>query len=321
MAADTRRHIRTRHSDGSQEPAQAPTQVEPRSWWRALKRTPPRIKALNISLLAAGVAFWAMLSVFPALLAVVTLYGLVSDPADVTEQVGNAVSALSDDAQGVITGTLEQVAADKSLSIGLLISLVTLLWSTSSGMHNLMTALTTAFEQEETRGFVKLRARALLLSIIALVMAVIVIGIVGVVPRLLDSLLDNTVLRVLLQVLGVVVLLVLVVAALSALYRFGPANVPAGWRWASAGAVVAAMVWAVGTAAFAVYANNFGSYNKVYGTLAGLVIFMLWLYLSSFVVLLGALVNAEGQREVKGDAPSEPEGVDRDIVRSPQHPT
>ena len=139
-------------------------------------------------------------------------------------------------------------------------------------------------------------------------------------PRLLDSFLDNTALRTLLQVLGFAVLLVLVVAALSALYRFGPANVPAGWRWASAGAAVAAVVWAVGTAAFAVYVNNFGSYNKVYGTLAGLVIFMLWLYLSSFVVLLGALVNAEGQREVKGDAPSEPEGVDRDIVRSPQHP-
>ena len=97
----------------------------------------------------------------------------------------------------------------------------------------------------------------------------------------------------------------------------GPANAPVGWRWASTGAVFSAVVLLLFTGAFAIYVNNFGNYNKTYGALAGVVILMLWLYYSTYVVLIGALINAEGEREVKGNAEAEPEKVDRDVVRAP----
>jgi membrane protein len=149
----------------TQEPRQAPTEVGVRGWWQALKRVRPRMKDLNIGLLAAGVAFWALLSIFPAIIALVMVYGLFSDPADVTEQVSNALSTLSEDAQKAIGGQLESLASARegALSIGLVISLALVLWAASAGIQNMMQALSTAFEQKETRGFIKLKGLALLL--------------------------------------------------------------------------------------------------------------------------------------------------------------
>jgi membrane protein len=277
------------------------------------------MKELNIPLLAAGVAFWAMLSIFPALLALIALYGLIADPQDVAKGVGDALGAVSADAKSIITGQLDQVAGAKqqSLGVGLLVSVGVLLWSASSGMQNLMQAVTTAYEQKETRGFIKLRATALALTFGAILFAIVVLGAIGVVPALVDQFVPDGPLKVVALVGEAVVLFALVVTVLTVLYRYAPANRPSGLRWASPGAILGALLWTLGTAAFAFYIQNFSNYQNTYGALAGVVIFMLWLYLSAYIVLLGALVNAEAERGMKGDAASEPEGVDRDIVRGP----
>jgi membrane protein len=302
----------------TQEPRPAPTELPAKGWFAALKRVGPRLKELNIPLLASGVAFWAMLSIFPAMLALIAVYGLVADPNQVAQQVGNALGSISSSAKTEIVGQLQQIAASKQQSgIGLVSSLVVLLWSASSGTQNLMQALTTGYEQKETRGFIKLRATALALTLAGLIFAVIVIAAVGVVPPLVDRFVGSGPLKVLALVAEAIVLFVLVVTVLTGLYRFAPANKPSGLRWASPGAVLGALLWTVGTVAFAFYIQNFSSYANTYGALAGVVIFMLWLYLSSYVVLLGALINAEAERGMKGDAASEPEGVDRDVVRGP----
>jgi membrane protein len=303
----------------TQEPRETPTEVGARGWWSALKRVRPRMKQLNIGLLAAGVAFWALLSIFPSVIALVTVYGLFSDPEDVTEQVDNALSALSEDAQRAIGGQLESVASARSgaLSFGLVISLAVVLWAASAGIQNLMQALSTSFEQEETRGFVKLKATAIVFSIGAIIFGAVMVAFIGVIPRVLENIFGTGPLRWLILVAEAILLFVLLVGVISVLYRFLPANAPAGWRWASGGAVFAALVLLLFTGAFAFYVNNFGNYNKTYGALAGVVILMLWMYYSTYVVLIGALVNAEGQREVKENAEAEPEQVDRDVVRSP----
>jgi membrane protein len=277
------------------------------------------MKQLNIGLLAAGVAFWALLSIFPSVIALVTVYGLFADPQDVTDQVDNALSALSEDAQRAIGGQLENVASSRSgaLSFGLLLSLVVVLWAASSGIQNLMQALSTAFEQKETRGFIKLKGTALILSIGAIILGVILVAAIGVVPRVLESVFGTGPLRWVGLAIEAILLLLLLTGVISVLYRFGPANAPVGWRWASTGAVFSAVVLLLFTGAFAIYVNNFGNYNKTYGALAGVVILMLWLYYSTYVVLIGALINAEGEREVKGNAEAEPEKVDRDVVRAP----
>lgn len=303
----------------TQEPKQAPSEIEAKGWFNALKRAKPRMKELNVSLLASGVAFWAMLSLFPAIIALVMVYGLVADPDDVTDQIENAFSGLSEDAKAAVADPISTIASDQSsaLSLGLVISLALVLWAASSGMQNLMQALTTAYEQEETRGFVRLRATALILSIGALLLAVVLIGVVGVVPPILNELFPEGPLRWVLLALEAVVLLLLLIAVVAALYRYAPANKPAGWTWGSTGAVFTAVVLVIFTVLFTLYVQNFSSYNKTYGALAGVIILMLWLYYSAYVLLIGALVNAEGMREAHGNAEAEPEGVDRDVVRSP----
>jgi membrane protein len=276
------------------------------------------LKELNIPLLASGVAFWAMLSIFPAMLALIAIYGLVADPSQVGEQVGNALGSVSKDVRDQIVTQLTEIASSKQQSgFGLIFSVLVLLWSASSGTQNLMQAVTTAYEQKETRGFVKMRATALVLTLAGVLFAVVVIAAVGVVPVVVDRLVSSGPLKVVALVGEGLVLFLLVVTVLTGVYRFAPANKPAGLRWASPGAVIAALLWTVGTVAFAFYVQNFSSYANTYGALAGVVIFMLWLYLSSYIVLLGALINAEAERGMKGNAAAEPEGVDRDIVRAP----
>jgi membrane protein len=308
----------TRLDQTTQEPRQAPHDVGPRGWWQALRRTPPRIKELNIGLLASGVAFWGILSVFPALIALVLIYGLVASPEQVTLQVGTALDALSEDARAVVAGRLEEIAAQQQgLGIGLVITLAGLLWSVSGGVQNLMKAVTTAHEQREARSPVALRLRALLLSIGALALALLVVAAVGVAPALLRAAGVSGPLRWLALAIGYFLLFLIVVAAIGMLYRFGPANRPVGWRWASSGAIIAGILVLVVTLGFAVYVNLFGNYANVYGTLVGVIVLMLWMYYSAFGVLVGALINAEAERQAKGDAPARPEGEPREIIRAP----
>jgi membrane protein len=264
------------------------------------------MKELNIGLLASGVAFWAMLSIFPALIALVMVYGLVSDPADVTKQIDDALSGLSEDAKKLVGNQVSSVAASRSgaLSVGLIISLALLLWAMSSGVANLMQAVTAAYEQEETRGFVKLRALALGLALGALMLGVLLVAAIGVVPAVLREVLGSPGLRwVLLGVEGLL-LLALLIFALALVYRLAPAQRPATWRWISPGAVFGGIAIVVFTLAFAFYVNAFGSYNKTYGALAGVIILMVWLYYSAYMVLVGGLMNAEGERQARLSRPA-----------------
>ena len=214
------------------------------TWRRLLGRSRQRMKGLNISLLAAGVAFWATLSIFPMLIALVMVYGLVANPADVTRQIDNALSGLSQDAKKIVGDQVAAVASARSgaLSLGLVISLVLLFWTASSGAQNLMKALTIAFEQEETRGFLRMRVTALLLAVGAIVLGVVLVAAVGVVPAVITHVLSSPSLKWLVLVIEGLLLLLVLWAVIAALYRFAPANRPVGWRWASAGALLAAVV-------------------------------------------------------------------------------
>jgi membrane protein len=239
-----------------------------------------------------------MMSIFPSLIALVMIYGLVSDPQDVTRQIEDAMSNVSEEMRKVVGDQVTSIASSHSgaLSLGLVISFGLLLWSASSGVATFMKAITKAYQQEETRGFVKLRGVALALVFVALVLAGILVAAVGVVPPLLSDALGSAGLRwALFGVEGLLILLILI-GAISLAYRFAPADPPPGWRLVTPGAVVAALALVVFTIVFAFYVNNFGSYNKTYGALAGVIILMLWLYYSAYVVLIGALINAEGEQ-------------------------
>ena len=283
--------------------AETPTQIPPRGWWQVVRRAFAETKADNVPMLAGGVAFFAFLALFPAMIAAITLYGLVADPAQAAAQIEGFAAALPEDVQPLLSDQLTAVAAtsDRALGISLVVSLLAALWSASSGISNLMQAVNLAYDEEETRGFLKLRATALALTLGAIVFVLVALALVALAPVVLDRLPLGVVGTVLAQVVRWGVLIGVVIVGLAVVYRVAPDRADPRFRWTSTGALVAAVLWIVGSAGFSLYVNNFGSYNRTYGALAGVIVLMLWLLLTSYIVLLGAEINAESERQTMAD--------------------
>jgi membrane protein len=274
-----------------------------------LKRVKAEVKDDNVGLLAAGVAFYAMLAIFPAIIAVVTVYGMVADPDQVKTQVGELAKSLPAGADELLEDQLTNVvnAGRQALSIGLALSLLALLWSVSSGVQGLSKCLNVIYDEKETRGFVKLRGLSLLLTLGAIVVAVVALALITVFPGVIDGLGLGRAGQVAASVARWVVLAVLVLLALGVVYRLGPDRANPRWRWVSSGAVVALVLWLLGSVGFSYYVDNFGKYNQTYGALAAVIILLLWLFLSAFAVLLGAEFNAETERQTAADTTPGPE--------------
>ena len=297
------------NGDAAGRDAERPGQIPPRGWSAILKRVKAEVKQDNATLLAAGVAFYAMLAIFPAIIAVVTVYGMVADPDQVKTQVGELAKSLPAGADELLTNQLTNVvnAGQQALSIGLALSLLALLWSVSSGVQGLIKSLNVIYDEKETRGFVKLRGLSLLLTLGAIVVAVVALALITVFPGVIDGLGLGRAGQVAASVARWVVLAVLVLLALGVVYRLGPDRANPRWRWVSSGAVVALVLWLLGSVGFSYYVDNFGKYNQTYGALAAVIILLLWLFLSAFAVLLGAEFNAETERQTARDTTTGPE--------------
>ena len=283
--------------------ARTPLQIPPRGWWQVVKRAFQEGSADNVPILAGGVAFFAFLAVFPALIAALTLYGLVADPAQVAQQMQSVAGALPAASRQIITEQLTAVTGSSgdALTVGLVVSLLAALWSASGATGNLITAINLAHDEEENRGFVKLRATALGLTLGGIVFVLLALVLVAVVPVALDTLGLGVVGWVVAQVVRWVLLIGVVIVGLAVVYRVAPDRASPRFRWVSTGAVVAAVLWILGSVAFSLYVSFFGNYNKTYGALAGVIVLMLWLYLTCYVVLLGAEINAEAERQTAHD--------------------
>jgi membrane protein len=293
--------------------ATTPTDIPAKGWKDVLARTAAEAKADQVSLLAAGVAFFGLLALVPAMVAFVSLYGLLADPTDVTRHVGDLLGAAPGEVQDLVRNQLEAVTADSSSSIGfgLAAGLVVALWSASSGMKHLIDALNSAYDEEEGRGFFKVRGLALLLTIGAIVFVVVAVVVITVVPALLEGSPLGPAAEVAISILRWPLLALAFAAGLAVLYRYAPSRDEAEWRWVSPGAVVATVLWLIASGLFSVYVANFGSYNETYGSLGGVVVAMLWLFITSVVVLLGAELDAEMERQTRVDTTegrSEPMG-------------
>jgi membrane protein len=283
--------------------AQGPTEIPPRGWWQVLRRAYAESQADNVSILAGGVAFFAFLAVFPTLIAALTLYGLVADPAQITQQVDSLAGALPPDTRQLIDQQLTALTSSSggALTFGLVISLAAALWSASSGTSGLMTAITLAYDQRETRGLVKLRATALGLTLGAIVFFLVAVTLIAVVPTIMDYVHLGTLGRLVAQILRWALLIVVFLFGLAVVYRVAPNRADPQSRWVTPGALVATVLWLIGSAAFSLYVTYFGNYGKTYGALTGVIVLMLWLYLTSYIVLLGAEINAEAERQTTHD--------------------
>jgi membrane protein len=264
-----------------------------------------RIKAHQLSLVAAGVAFYAMLAIFPAIISTVTVYALVSDPADVKRQLDPTLRTLPPDVSNLVSTQLTKAVATSGsgLTLGLLLGLLGTLWAASGGINALLTALDQVYDAPGPRPFVKQRGLSLVLTVGALFAALVVIGLLAVLPAVASHVGVGGPARAGLQVGRWVLLAVLVAVALSVLYRVGPNRPGRRHRWLSPGVLVAMLVWLAGSAGFTLYVSFFSSYGATYGSLAAVIVLLLWLYVSAFAVLIGAEVDAE-------TLPAEPRAAD-----------
>ena len=287
--------------------ASTPAQIPAAGWKQVLLRAWKEAKADNVPMLAGGVAFFAFLALFPAMIALISLWGPGRGPGRGPAGRG-APQGLPAEASAIITDQLEAIGQqDSGLGLGLAVSVLLALWSASGGTANLMKAVNLAYDEEETRGFVKARGLALLLTLGAVVFVVVAVGLVAVVPPVLDGLGLGLAGTVAAQVARWVLLVVLVAVALAVVYRVAPDRDDARLAWVSQGAVVAGVLWIVGSIAFSLYVSNFGSYNETYGAIAGVAVLLLWLYLTAYIVLLGAEINAEAERQTMQDTTTGPE--------------
>jgi membrane protein len=265
-----------------------------RRTWRFVRRVQQDMGDDNLTLVAAGVAFYWMLALFPAIIAMVTVYALVADANQAQQQLEPVLSALPQDARNLILPRLAQTvdANDGGLTLGLVASLLATLWATSGGMQALMTGINMIYGVRETRNYLRLKGTALGLTLGALIAAALAIFLVAAFPVLLDWLGLDAVTAVAAQAARWIMLIVLVGTGLSVMYRFGPAPHRARWHWITPGNVTAVALWLAASLGFSVYVSSFGSYNKTYGALAAVIVLLMWLYLSAVVILLGAEIDA-----------------------------
>lgn len=289
--------------------AEKPTDIPAAGWKQVVKRAWKETKDDNMSLMAAGVAFYAFLAIFPALIAAISIYGLVRDPKDVQAQVTDLLSSAPKETQTLLTKQLTDITSNSggALGVAVIISILGALWSASGGMGNLIKAINIAYDEKETRKFLKLRGLALLLTLGAIVFIVIAVALIAVLPAVLNSLGLGAIASVAIQVGRWVGLIVAVMIALAVLYRYAPDRDNPKFAWTSLGAIAAGLIWVVASVAFAIYVQFSSSYSKTYGALAGVIILLMWLYITSFIVLFGAEINAEAERQTKKDTTEGPE--------------
>jgi membrane protein len=294
--------------------ADTPTQIPWAGWKQILKRAWAENKADNMPIIAGGVAFFGFLSAFPALIATISIYGLVSSPADVTRQIEDLSAQLPQEAQSLLKEQLSSIASNSggALSFGLVVSILAALWSASGGVGNLITAINIAYDEVDARGAVKSKLMSLGMTLAAIVFVLITFTLVAVVPSVIEALPLGVVGTVLAQVVRWGLLLGVFTGSLAVLYRIAPDRDNPKLRWVSLGSVIVTVIWVVVSVGFSIYVDNFGSYDKTYGAIAGVIVLMLWLYLTCFLILLGAEINSEAEHQTAADTtegPPQPMGM------------
>lgn len=260
---------------------------------RIVRTSWKQASAQQAPLLAAGVAFYAFLSLFPAIIAGVLTYGLVASPETVQRQSAELTDALPADAASLVTGQLDALTSTSSgsLGVGLVIAVVLALYSASGGVGNLIAAINVMFGIKDTRNFVKKKLVALGLTAGAIVFVLLVITLVAAAPALFDAIDIVPGVRILLEVARWAVLLGALVLAIGVLFRVAPDR-PHDPPLVTKGVLVASGLWVLVSVGFSVYVDNFGSYGKTYGALAGVVVLLLWLWIGLYAILLGATMEA-----------------------------
>ena len=283
--------------------ATTPAEIDGSGWWAVLKRVKSELDADQVGLVAAGIAFYGLLALFPAITAIVAIAGLVTEPGVLVEHADKLAAALPQEAADIIIGQMEAVAGSREGGLGLaaFFGVLIAIYSASKGVDTIMRGLNVAYDEDERRGFIELKLRVLMLTLAVLIGFLAIIALMAIVPIILEfvrgiPLLENLIIWgrwPLMFALGVLGFMLL--------YRYGPSRENAEWAWLAPGALVGCALWVVATLGFGLYVRTFGSYNETFGTLAGVVILLMWLWITAYVLLFGAELDAELEAQTRYD--------------------
>jgi len=295
--------------DGAGRDAVTPTAIPRAGWFMILRRTLSQASEDRLLTEAAGVTFYTLLALFPALGALISIYGMIANPAEVGEQLKSLGGIVPGGGIELIEDQTRRLTQNPStaLGVGALLGLAVSLWSSNQATKALFDALNVVYEEKEKRGFIRLTLMSLAFTVCGLLFAVIAMAGVVVLPVVFNLIGLGTQVEWALRIARWPLLMVLVGVVLAALYRFGPSRERPRWRWVSAGSVLATLLWFAGSLGFSWYVEKFGSYNETYGSLGAVVGFMTWIWLSAAVVLLGGELNAEMEHQTARDSTTGPE--------------
>ena len=267
--------------------------------WQTLRRVKQQIDDDRVLAVSAGVTFYVVLAMIPALTALISLFGLVSAPQDVPGQLTSLTGIMPVEAATLLTEQATRIAAKPSgaLSLTALIAIGIAVWSANGGTKALIEALGIAYGVKETRGFVRLNLVSLGFTFGGLLFAVVLGGLVAALPLILEWLMRGQSAETVILWGRWPIVIAVLLSVLALLYRLGPDWPSVQKAWITPGAVVAALGLIVTSSALGWYVSNFGSYDETYGSLAAVVVLMLWVWLSTIVVLIGAEINAELDRK------------------------
>ncbi|WP_017586279.1 YihY/virulence factor BrkB family protein [Nocardiopsis ganjiahuensis] len=283
-----------------------PTRIPAAGWRAVVARVWSELEEGRAGLLAAGMAFKAMLALFPALLAAVSVFGILADPEELTDQIRDWMAAAPDEVSTLVGEQLTAIAETETGTLGFTFAtaLTVALWNASGAMAGLMEGCNTAYGEVDHRPFLVKRGVALLLSLGVGAFVFAVVGLITLLPMLLHGVGLGEEMALAIRIGQWPLLAVVTVAALGVVYRVAPRRRTSTVRWLTPGAVIAMVLWLACSGLFALFVQRFGDFGATYGTIAGVIVLMIWLWLSSFVVLLGAAINAEleTQAGVRGDS-------------------
>lgn len=274
------------------------------SWsdlWTIAQATLAQIGTDRVTAVAGGITFFGLLSLFPALTAFVSIYGLVADPATISGHLDMLETLLPEGALGIIRDQVRAITSSPqtALSVAGIGGLLVAFYSANGGMKALLSALNVAFFQTETRSFLRLNIVAMAFTLGGLVLIILMLGMIAVIPILLQMLPMAETTSTFVGLIRWPIMFGVLILALAALYRWGPDAPNSRWRWISPGAVLAAILLVIASVLFSWYAANFANYNETYGSLGAVVALMMWLWLAAMIVLVGAEVNSEIESHLK----------------------
>ncbi|MDD9741588.1 MAG: YihY/virulence factor BrkB family protein [Marinovum algicola] len=288
--------------------ATRPRDIPLRGWKMIFLRAWRKMNEDHVGLIAAGVAFYGLLALFPAITALMAISGLLFDPQQFTGELETVTAFMPETVAEIVLGQAIEVAGSQEGGLGLaaLFGIGVALYSASKGVASLIEGMNVAYNQPETRGIVSLTLIKLALTLGLLVGLIAGLGAALVLPGILSILALGPLTEMLIGLTRWVILLAMTIGGILVVYRTAPDRAPAQWIWLWPGAVLACVTWIAASFGFSVYVENFGSYNESFGALAGVIVLLMWLWISAYVLLVGAEVNAEAEAQVRPDSTTGP---------------